>query len=54
MTVFAHEGHWAVQLIYLLPVAVLIAVIMLGRIRDRRRPPGEPVPDDTPPPRDGA
>ena len=54
MTVFAHEGHWAVQLIYLLPVAVLIAVIVLGRIRDRRRPPGESARDERPSRGDGA
>ena len=36
MIVFAHAGHWLVQLIYLVPLIVLVAVIMTGRIRDRR------------------
>jgi hypothetical protein len=36
MLVFAHAGHWLPQLIYLVPLLVLIAVIMTGRIRDRR------------------
>jgi hypothetical protein len=36
MLVFAHAGHWLVQLIYLVPLAVLVGVIMAGRIRDRR------------------
>ena len=36
MIVLAHAGHWAVQLIYLVPLFVLIGVIMAGRIRDRR------------------
>jgi hypothetical protein len=36
MLVLAHAGHWLVQLIYLVPLAVLVAVIMVGRARDRR------------------
>ena len=36
MIVFAHAGHWAVQLIYLFPLAVLMGVILVGRARDRR------------------
>jgi hypothetical protein len=36
MLVFAHAGHWLVQLIYLVPLAVLVTVIMVGRARDRR------------------
>ena len=36
MILFAHSGHWAVQLIYLFPFAVLVGVILVGRTRDRR------------------
>ena len=36
MMVLAHAGHWAVQLIYLFPLAVLVGVIVAGRMRDRR------------------
>ena len=36
MLVYAHAGHWLVQLIYLVPLAVLVAVILIGRARDRR------------------
>ena len=36
MLVFAHAGHWLVQLIYLVPLMVLFGVIVAGRIRDRR------------------
>ena len=36
MLVLAHAGHWAVQLIYLFPLAVLVGVIVAGRRRDRR------------------
>jgi hypothetical protein len=50
MLVFAHAGHWLVQLIYLVPLAVLVTVILIGRARDRREearkaadaPPGKP------------
>lgn len=36
MIVLAHAGHWLVQLIYVVPLAVLVGVIVVGRIRDRR------------------
>jgi membrane protein implicated in regulation of membrane protease activity len=36
MLVVAHAGHWLVQLVYLVPLAVLVAVIVAGRVRDRR------------------
>jgi len=35
--VLAHAGHWLVQLIYLVPLAVLLGVILWGRRQDRRR-----------------
>ena len=41
MLVLAHAGHWLVQLIYLVPLLVLVGVIVAGRIRDRR---GVPAP----------
>ena len=36
MLVLAHAGHWLVQLIYIVPLLVLIGVILVGRARDRR------------------
>ena len=36
MMVFAHAGHWLPQLLYLLPVAVLVVAILVGRRRERR------------------
>ena len=36
MLVLAHAGHWLVQLIYLVPLLVLVGVILVGRARDRR------------------
>jgi hypothetical protein len=33
---FAHAGHWLVQLAYLVPLAVLVGMILLGKLRDRR------------------
>jgi hypothetical protein len=36
MLVVAHAGHWLVQLIYLVPLMVLVGVILVGRMRDRR------------------
>ena len=43
MLVLAHAGHWLPQLIYLVPLLVLIGVIMAGRIRDRREAANEQV-----------
>jgi hypothetical protein len=34
--VLAHAGHWLVQLIYLVPLAVLVGVIVSSRLRERR------------------
>ena len=31
MLVLAHAGHWLVQLIYLVPLLVLVGVILAGR-----------------------
>ena len=43
MLVIAHAGHWIVQLIYLVPLAVLVGVILAGRRRDRREAANEQV-----------
>jgi hypothetical protein len=43
MLVLAHAGHWLPQLIYLVPLLVLIGVIAAGRIRDRREGANEQV-----------
>jgi hypothetical protein len=43
MLLFAHAGHWLVQLIYLVPLAVLVCVILVGRARDRREAANEQV-----------
>ena len=48
MLLLAHAGHWLVQLIYLVPIAVLIGVIVAGRVRDRRRAAHEEVRDSEP------
>ena len=41
MTVFAHAGHWLVSLAYIAPLIFLVAVILVGKIRDRRRGSGD-------------
>ena len=46
MLVVAHAGHWLVQLIYLVPLLVLVAVILVGRARDRREAAHEAVRPD--------
>jgi hypothetical protein len=46
MLVLAHAGHWLVQLIYLVPLLVLVGVILVGRARDRREAAHEPVRPD--------
>ncbi len=34
--VLAHPGHWAVQLAYLTPLAVLVVALVVGKVRERR------------------
>jgi hypothetical protein len=46
MLVLAHAGHWLVQLIYLVPLLVLVGVILVGRARDRREAAHEQVRTD--------
>ena len=48
MLLLAHAGHWLVQLIYLVPLAVLVGVIVAGRIRDRRESANAQVRDGEP------
>ena len=43
MLVLAHAGHWLVQLIYLVPLVVLVGVILVGRRRDKREAANEQV-----------
>ncbi len=37
VTILAHAGHWAVQLLYLLPLVVLVWVLVASRLRERRQ-----------------
>ena len=32
----AHAGHWLVQIAYLAPLVVLVAMLALGKLRARR------------------
>jgi hypothetical protein len=41
MTALAHAGHWLPQLLYLMPVLVMVVALGIGRARDRRRRGGE-------------
>ena len=36
MPLLGHAGHWAVQLIYLVPLLVLVGAIVYGRLKERR------------------
>ena len=33
---FAHAGHWLAQLAYLAPLNLLIAMLDVGKLRERR------------------
>lgn len=47
MTVFAHAGHWLLGLAYLAPLVVLLVVVGVGKVKDRRAAEaGEPAPED--------
>lgn len=32
----AHVGHWLVDLLYAAPLLIMVAVLLVGRLRDRR------------------
>ena len=44
----AHVGHWAISLLYVLPVVLVVGFISIRAILDRRNPPpaAPPDPDD--------
>jgi hypothetical protein len=47
--VLAHAGHWLLSLAYLAPLLVLLGVVAVGKVKDRRagadaEPPGEDPP----------
>ena len=33
---FAHAGHWLAQLAYLAPLILLVGMLLIGRMRERR------------------
>ena len=35
MTVLAHAGHWAAQLLYLAPVLAMLGAIVYAKVRGR-------------------
>jgi uncharacterized membrane protein YtjA (UPF0391 family) len=37
MMVVAHAGHWLAQLLYAVPLVVLVAAIVVTKMRERRR-----------------
>lgn len=43
MTLLAHVGHWAVNLLFVLPVLVIVGMIVMDRIRHGK---DGPDPDD--------
>ena len=36
MTTFAHAGHWLAQIAYLLPLVLLVALLVAGKLRERK------------------
>jgi hypothetical protein len=36
MTVVAHVGHWLVDLLYVAPLILMVAVLLVGKLRERR------------------
>ena len=35
MTAFGHVGHWLVDMLYALPLLVMVGVLLVARLRDR-------------------
>ena len=36
MTTFAHAGHWLAQIAYPAPLILLVALLVVGKVRERR------------------
>jgi hypothetical protein len=36
MLVVAHAGHWLAQLLYAVPLVVLLGAILVSKVRERR------------------
>lgn len=36
MTVTAHAGHWALQLVYVFPLVLVLGFIVLDKVRSRK------------------
>jgi hypothetical protein len=36
VTVFAHAGHVLVDMLYAVPLLVMIALLLVGKVRERR------------------
>ena len=36
MTLFAHAGHVLVDMLYALPLVIMVGVLLVGRYRERR------------------
>jgi hypothetical protein len=36
MTVFAHAGHVIVDMLYALPLFIMVGILLIGRYRERR------------------
>jgi hypothetical protein len=43
--VFAHAGHWAIQLLYAVPVFFVIGAIIMSKIQEKREEREDSVPD---------
>jgi hypothetical protein len=41
MTPLAHAGHWAAQILYLMPVLAMIGMLGWAKLRQRRHPADE-------------
>jgi hypothetical protein len=44
--IYAHAGHWLVNLLYAAPLLFVIAIIVRDRLRQRREDASEPGPED--------
>lgn len=50
MIVFAHAGHVLVDMLYALPLVVMVGVLVVGKLRERRTREAEEPPGDVLPP----
>ena len=54
MTVLAHSGHWLINVLYIVPLLIVVGMLGVTMVRDRRAEAAEKAAGPPPPDEDAA